>query len=193
MALEHAILVSLSEKPGTGYQLTRRFERSIGFFWSATHQQIYRVLHRMEQLGWVDHTLVAQDGRPDMKVYSITDAGRQELARWFAEPADPEPMRVDLGVKVRAAGQLDPEPLLEELARHRDLHAARLELFREIEQRDFPDPDRLDATATAQHLVLRGGIMIEQSWVDWCEEALRTLRELTRRTRPAAPAEDDRP
>ncbi len=48
MALEHAILVSLSERAASGSDLVRRFDASIGFFWSATHQQIYRVLGRME-------------------------------------------------------------------------------------------------------------------------------------------------
>ncbi|MGW2586967.1 PadR family transcriptional regulator, partial [Streptomyces virginiae] len=51
MALDHAILVSLLEKPGSGYELARRFDRSIGYFWTATHQQIYRVLGRMEGNG----------------------------------------------------------------------------------------------------------------------------------------------
>ncbi|MGA7054394.1 MAG: PadR family transcriptional regulator, partial [Mycobacterium sp.] len=42
MALPHAILVSLCERDGSGYELARRFDRSIGYFWAATHQQIYR-------------------------------------------------------------------------------------------------------------------------------------------------------
>ncbi|MEU0155402.1 PadR family transcriptional regulator [Micromonospora fulviviridis] len=42
MSLEHAILVSLLEQPASGYELARRFDRSIGRFWTATHQQIYR-------------------------------------------------------------------------------------------------------------------------------------------------------
>lgn len=37
MALEHAILVSLAERPGTGYEIGQQFQRSIGYFWSATH------------------------------------------------------------------------------------------------------------------------------------------------------------
>jgi len=62
MALEHAILVSLTERAGSGYELARRFDRSIGYFWPATHQQIYRVLRRMDEAGWVKHTEIAQDG-----------------------------------------------------------------------------------------------------------------------------------
>ena len=88
VALPHAILVSLSEQSGSGYELARRFDRSIGFFWTATHQQIYRTLRVMEDDGWVHATPVVQQGRPDKKVYTVADAGRAELARWIAEPLD---------------------------------------------------------------------------------------------------------
>ena len=71
MALEHALLVALSEQPASGLDLARRFSRSIGFFWSATHQQIYRVLARTDADGWVTATAVAQTGRPDKKVYAV--------------------------------------------------------------------------------------------------------------------------
>src|ERR1700737_5316606 len=86
VALPHAILVSLCEQAGSGYELTHRFDRSIGYFWSATHQQIYRTLRTMEGDGWVSATLVVQRGRPDKKVYTVSDTGRAELARWIAGP-----------------------------------------------------------------------------------------------------------
>ena len=60
MALPHTILVSLCEREGSGYELARRFDRAIGHFWAATHQQIYRTLRVMEDDGWVRATLVAQ-------------------------------------------------------------------------------------------------------------------------------------
>jgi 2,4-dienoyl-CoA reductase (NADPH2) len=49
--LPGAILVSLCEQPGSGYELARRFDRSISYFWAATHQQIYRTLKSMEHDG----------------------------------------------------------------------------------------------------------------------------------------------
>ncbi len=54
MAIEHAILVSLAEKSASGYDLARRFDASIGHFWKASHQQIYKVLGRMESDKWVE-------------------------------------------------------------------------------------------------------------------------------------------
>ena len=40
----------------------------------------------MEDDGWVHVDAIAQRGRPDKKVYDVTDAGRAELTRWIAEP-----------------------------------------------------------------------------------------------------------
>ncbi|MGO1633593.1 MAG: PadR family transcriptional regulator, partial [Corynebacterium variabile] len=47
MALDHAIMISLAERPGTGYELSRQFSTSLGHFWPATRQQIYRTLSRL--------------------------------------------------------------------------------------------------------------------------------------------------
>jgi len=81
MALDHALLVSLLEKPSSGYELARRFDRSIGYFWHATHQQIYRVLSRMEAEGWISAEVQAGETAPDRKIFTVTANGRAELAR----------------------------------------------------------------------------------------------------------------
>ena len=180
MALEHAILVSLTERTGSGYELARRFDRSIGYFWPATHQQIYRVLRRMDDAGWVTHTEVAQDGRPDKKVYEVSDAGRDELVRWLAEPIEPAVLRDGLGVKLRGASLGDTNAVLREVERHRGEHSVRLEVYRGIERRDFPKPSKLSGRELHQYLVLRGGIRAEESFVAWCDEVLQTLPPSTK-------------
>lgn len=172
MSLEYAILVSLRERAGSGYELARRFDKSIGYFWAASHQQIYRSLKRMVELGWVDRDEVAQQKRPDKKVYRVSDSGAEELARWIAEPAS---TRNDLTVKLRGASFGDVGRVREEIARHRDQHAARIAIYREIERRDFPDTAKLSGQALHQHLVLSGGIRTEQALLEWCEETIRAL------------------
>ncbi|ALG09658.1 PadR family transcriptional regulator [Kibdelosporangium phytohabitans] len=176
MALEHAILVSLEERSGSGYELARRFDKSIGFFWAASHQQIYRTLKRMVDLGWVTCTEVAQDGKPDKKVYEVGDTGRAELRRWLAEPGDPAVLRNDLAVKIRGASYGDIPALLAEVARHRDAHAERLDVYRVIEKRDFPDPAALTGRHLHQYLVLRAGVRAERGLVDWFGEVLEAMR-----------------
>ena len=60
MSLKHAMLVSLAERPASGYDLVRRFDRSVGYFWRASHQQIYRELPKLEAAEWVSAEAVAQ-------------------------------------------------------------------------------------------------------------------------------------
>lgn len=180
MALEHAILVSLTERAGSGYELARRFDRSIGYFWPATHQQIYRVLRRMEEAGWVTHTEVEQEGRPDKKVYEVSGQGCEELTRWLAEPVDPAVLRDGLAVKLRGASLGDTSAVLREVERHRAEHSATLEVYRGIQRRDFPKPAKLSGRELHQYLVLRGGVRAEESFVAWCDEVIQALRSETR-------------
>ena len=172
MALEHALLVALSERPASGLELTRRFEKSLGFFWHATHQQIYRVLARMEADGWVTVEVVEQDGRPDKRVHTPSPEGREVLSAWLAEPMPIETFRSDVAVKLRGASYGDHAGVLAHLTHTRADHTLRLAHYRAMEQQQFPHPDRLDAAQRDQWLVLRGGIRLEQFWIDWITECL---------------------
>ncbi|MEI7031750.1 PadR family transcriptional regulator [Streptomyces pratensis] len=181
MALDHAILVSLLEKPGSGYELARRFERSIGYFWTATHQQIYRVLGRMESDGLLAVRAVPQEGRPDKKEYSVTGSGRTALADWLHKPIEPESLRHDLAVKIRGAAFDDPAALVREVERHRQAHRDRLEHYLAGELRDFTGPEAPappDAGQELQHVVLRGGIAFERMTIAWLDDVLATLERL---------------
>lgn len=181
MALEHAILVSLLERPGSGYELARRFERSIGRFWTATHQQIYRVLKRMETDGWVTAEEIGQDGRPDKRSFSVTGAGRDTLAAWLRAPVAPEAVRHELAVKIRGAAFTDDAgraELLAEVERYRSEHETLLATYVNGEKRDFPHPPALASGQRLQHVVLRGGIAYERMLLDWLDDVLDTLRAL---------------
>jgi len=178
MALEHALLVSLLEQPSSGYHLAQRFDRSLGHFWHATHQQIYRVLGRMEADGWIRTEAVAQGDRLHKKIYSVTARGRKALSSWVRKPSDPEGVRTSLLVKLRGAAFDNPACIAAELKRHRNLHAQKLEEYVRIEASNYPHPDALDRAQRLAHLALRCGVMYEQGWVAWCDEAAHTLAEL---------------
>ena len=178
VGLAHAILVSLSEQSGSGYELARRFDRSIGFFWSATHQQIYRTLRTMEEDFWVTATPVRQHGRPDKKVYTVSDAGRAELGRWIARAptgSGPDAHVRDLAVKIRGADFGDVDAVRRHVVALRAERVARLDLYREMEKRQFPRPDALSGAALHQYLVLRGGIRAEEATIDWLDEVKAAL------------------
>ena len=168
MALEHALLVSLREKPAAGLELARRFDKSIGFFWSATHQQIYRVLHRMAADGWVIGE--AGESRKDTTIYSVTPLGEKVLAEWIAESTPRESFRSDLAVKMRAASFGDRAALIADIERRIGEHSVRLAHYRSLMARDYPHPKKLTGRELDQYLVLRGGMRVEEFWIQWLTE-----------------------
>jgi DNA-binding PadR family transcriptional regulator len=176
MSLDHALLVSLLEKPSSGYELARRFDRSIGYFWQATHQQIYKVLARMEAAGWIVGKVERGDAAPDRTVFSATAAGRAELSGWMALPTEMEVARTAVMVKLRAAAFDDPHRLLPALHERRDGHESLLEAYRQIEQRDFSG--KLDTQRALQYHVLKFGLAYQQLWIDWLQQAEALVEQL---------------
>ena len=175
MSLSHALMTSLLEKSSSGYDLARRFDKSIGYFWRATHQQIYRDLSRMEQSGWIASEAAPDGGRTRKKIYHVLEAGRVELERWAREPAPLFDIRDEFIVRLRADAVMGPLGLQSEVERRMALHSTKLAAYLAIETRDFPPERALTREARIQHLILKTGIMYEQSWTRWCEEALLVL------------------
>ncbi|GAQ65823.1 MULTISPECIES: PadR family transcriptional regulator [Streptomyces] len=177
MSLPHAILTALLEKPSSGLELTRRFDRSIGYFWSATHQQIYRELGRLEGEGHIRALPSERPARGQKKSYEVLPAGREELARWTAAPQDPKPWRDALFVRLRAAAVVGTAGLQDDLRRHLALHQRQLAEYEEIEKRDF-GPGRDTTQDRLQHLILRAGIDLQTFWTQWLSDALEEFETL---------------
>ncbi|MGW5876635.1 PadR family transcriptional regulator [Nocardiopsis terrae] len=175
MSLPHAILTALLEKPSSGLELTRRFDRSIGYFWSATHQQIYRELGKLEKGGLIRALPTDSPTRGQRKEYEVLPSGRAELERWVEGRDEPRDPRDPLLLRLRATGVVGVgDGLVSELRRHRELHAARLAEYREFQQRDAArghgtERDRVHG------LVLQGGIDLELFWVNWLDKAIDGL------------------
>src|SRR5664279_3339153 len=100
VALGDAILVLLTERPMTGYELAKTFDTSIGFFWRADHQQIYRELTRLRDRGHIQGREVVQSGKPNKLVYTLTSDGRAALRQWAARPSKASSIKDDLLVRL---------------------------------------------------------------------------------------------
>ncbi|MGW3245670.1 PadR family transcriptional regulator [Streptomyces sp. NPDC001070] len=179
MSLPHAILTALLEKPSSGLELARRFDRSIRYFWSATHQQIYRELGRLEEAGLIRALPAGRPARGQKKEYEVLPAGRAELTAWVAATEDPKPIRDPLLLRLRAAAVVGSQGLAGELRRHLELHERQLAEYTEIERRDFPPGSRADEDRL-RHLVLRAGIELETFWAQWLGEAIAEADSMER-------------
>ncbi len=183
MSLAHVLLTSLIEKPSTGFELARRFDRSMGFFWNATHQQIYRELNGMQKKGWIS-TLEDQADQGRKKTYQVEQLGRVELADWMVKQGQPAQLREELMVRLRAEAQFSGNTVLPELERHLKLHQENLKLYLQIFSKDFEHTETLDRTLYIHKMILQLGIDLETSWINWLNEVIPRLKAFENKDNP---------
>ena len=176
MSLAHVLLTSLLEKPSTGIDLARRFDRSMGFFWNATHQQIYRELSGMHQKGWIS-PIEDDSSNSRKKTYQVEQLGRTELASWMVEQSPPAQLREELMVRLRAEAQLGSNAVLPELERHLELHKEKLNIYQSIFAKDFAYAADEDRTLYIHKMILQLGIDLEIGWIKWLETIIPQLHK----------------
>ena len=177
MSLPHAILGILQEQPMTGYDLkTQYFDESIAHFWPADQAQIYRTLDKMAADGWVESQLEIQDNRPNRKIYSITQAGRDELLRWLLVPQSLTNYREPFLIQLFFMKTLSNAQIMSMIEGQRQAHQARLEAYQQIPLAP------LEASSNREHalqrLTLEIGIRMEQTKLDWLHMAYDLIKHL---------------
>jgi PadR family transcriptional regulator, regulatory protein AphA len=173
MSLEAAILGFLGEQPRSGYDLkTRCFDDAVGDFWTADQAQIYRTLDRLQTANMVSVARKRQSGRPDRKVYSLTDLGRQALTSWMSTPVPLSAPRDSFLLQLYFGASATDGDVTGQLKNRRALHQARLDNLR-----DHASHAAMSATVSARQATLRnaafsGAMAVETAAIDWLDDCI---------------------
>jgi DNA-binding PadR family transcriptional regulator len=132
MSLRDAILGILDYREMHGYQLKRVLDEGISSFWPVNLAAIYPSLRKLEEEGLVESRREpSAEGRPDRKVYTITDAGRAALAKWRRLAPDGAPsVRNPLYLKLLFAHEEDFPEAVSWVDKQVDRAQARLDQLR---------------------------------------------------------------
>ena len=74
----------------TGYDLRKAFSMSFSFFSELSYGSVYPSLKKMESRGLISKHVEIQDGAPNRKVYTITEAGKRAFLDSLRSPFVPE-------------------------------------------------------------------------------------------------------
>jgi DNA-binding PadR family transcriptional regulator len=180
MALRHAVLAVLLGGEFSGYQLAKVFDTGVANFWYASPQQLYTELIKLERAGLVDGQLVIQLDRPNKRVYTVTEAGVEELVRFAEAEAKPAVIRDDLLVKVHAVDRTDATAVVARLEERAVQAAAKAALFDGTLRALRGDLDEDAFLATGErigpYLTCLRGRRFEQENVDWCRRSAELIR-----------------
>ena len=134
MGIKYSILGLLHYEDMHGYRIKDHLEKNFGHMWSINYGQIYQNLKKMEEEGLVEMVEMApsEDGGPRKKLYTVTDAGRDEFARWLAgSPERQMLLRDPFLTRFVFFGFGDDDRALETIDEQIDIYAEQLERRRQ--------------------------------------------------------------
>jgi DNA-binding PadR family transcriptional regulator len=175
---EAAVLGLVAFRESSGYDLARLADRSIGYVWTPSRSQIYKVLPRLVANGFARVRAVRQDDRPDKALYRITPAGRGALRRWLetVDGVTTEDPRV-FALKLFFCDLVPTATAEAQLAGYRRLLDARLARF-ETMLRDLDDVEMI-----FPQLILRRAIVRIRATLTWLAEAEEAVSHREGRSR----------
>ncbi|MET8825968.1 PadR family transcriptional regulator [Streptomyces sp. NPDC004610] len=166
------LLALLARGPAHGYELKLDLEQLLGAAYPQPNVgQIYVTLGRLEKTGLIEGEDVEQAGRPNKKVYHLTEAGREALRVWYDEVSDEPRIRDEFFMKLALAPRTG---LADQIALINKQRRQYLNTMRSL--------SKLAATAdrdnrTAQ-LLIEGAMLHLQADLDWLERCQEELEEL---------------
>lgn len=173
MSVRQGLLALLDEHEMYGYQLRATFEQRTGATWPLNIGQVYQTLNRLERDGLVE---VAGDDGEGHQTYRITDAGRDEVRRWFVTPVSRSAApRDELAIKLALAVQAREIDVVDVIAKQRTETLRTLQDYTRLKAKVRPD----DPAETAWLLVLESMVFqaeAEVRWLDLCDARLARLR-----------------
>jgi PadR family transcriptional regulator, regulatory protein AphA len=139
MDVKTVCLGMLTDGPASGYDLKKNFESTFGHFFAAGYGSIYPALSSLSKQGFVSCEQIAQDGKPDRKVYQITEEGRKFLLKALENTSPCHKIRSEFLATMCFAHLMQEEAIeavldyrLEEIAKYR-------EMFRQLEAESMSD------------------------------------------------------
>lgn len=168
------LLGLLTIEPMTGYELRQSVEQTVGHFWRESYGQIYPALRALRDDGLVE-VLEDAGGPRGRKVYAITEAGRDALHDWLAEPPVPSVPRNELLLKLFFGRHGPPGALRSMLRQARDRALAEIgalgEVRAQLERQEADAPD-----LSWWLLTVDLGERVAQARLAWARDALDALR-----------------
>lgn len=171
--LDCVILGLLSHEELTGYEIKKRMDTALSYFWGASYGSIYPTLSGLVERGLANKR-EAGDNRRNKLIYTITEEGRRYLKEWLRQPIEKDELRYETLLKLFFGNEEGPEQAL----RH-------IEAFRKKVEQELPyllGAEKVlkehlaeDTTHRYYLLTVEFGIKTYRTYLEWCEEAKRLL------------------
>ncbi len=172
----YVILGIISLSDCSGYDIRKKIDHEIGYFYKVSNGQVYPVLRKLVQQKNATFTIEKNDGKPDRKVYAITDQGAAVLKGWLESRHESEN---ELLLKLYFGSNETIGHNIKLLLDYKSAKEACLAAYNKISE--YFNLSTIDKQSDYySYFTLRFGQLIAKAHIDWSDEVINTLRELDR-------------
>ncbi|MEW1956624.1 PadR family transcriptional regulator [Kineococcus sp. NPDC059986] len=173
MSLVELHLALLSQGPAHGYDLKRAYDAWFPDAKPLPFGQVYATLGRLVRDGLAEVVETRSEGGPERTVYTVTDAGRQRVREWLAEPAPPAVSGTEDLVRKAVVALRTGDPERPASAFVADQRVAHLRRMRSLADHDpGADADDLGSRLARRYAALH--LDADLRWLDEAATALES-------------------
>lgn len=171
VSLRYFVLGLLAQQPMSGYDIKRYLKVLSWLMGSPSSGSLYPVLRALLEEGFVAVKIVPGVDKPPRKIYSLKEAGEQELQAWLEQPVVSDASLKAFLMRLLLADNFPPASLGAYLQQRRDQVAAhRTDLTRMTRALDT-------GIDLGLCLALNYGLELASAEVTWLDSTLAELAE----------------
>ena len=171
--MDFVILGLLAHESMTGYEIKKRMDTILGFFWNASYGSIYPTLNELQNKQYV--TLQEEkDGRREKKSYTITSEGKECLERWLHLPVEKDELRYETLLKLFFGSNTDDSITLQHIEKFEEKIRNQLVVLIAMESSLKHVLSEEDAHLNYL-LTVTFGIKTYEAYLTWCTQAKNLL------------------
>jgi DNA-binding PadR family transcriptional regulator len=166
--LDCVILGLLSHEDLTGYEIKKRIDTALKFFWSASFGSIYPTLKDLVANGFAIKSNTGESNKNKI-IYTITEQGRRHLKNWLETPVEKDELRYETLLKIFFADSADEKTAADHIKRFETKILAGLSYLNSAVKNleSISDGDR---THLYYLLTAKFGVKVYEAYLQWCDE-----------------------
>jgi len=187
LSLKFALLGLIALEPTSGYDIKRIVDSSIYFIWNVTGPQIYTTLKALREEGLISTETIAQQGKPDKQIHTITREGLKQLKTMANQPLVASVTRDEILLRTFFGNFAEPEVVTRELQAYLERLRTERQFMENTEARVLAHPGAKHEARRFQLLSLRLTVARNRAAERELQKFLRDWEESPGETPEASP------
>jgi len=171
--LDCVILGLLSHEDLTGYEIKKRMDTTLKYFWGASYGSIYPTLSDLVNRGLATKRESTENKRNKL-IYTITDAGRSYLKEWLKMPVEKDEVRYETLLKLFFGNEAGAPQAISHIEAFQEKIEKEM-IYLSGAEKSLKEVIDDDATHKYYLLTVEFGLKTYRAYLDWCKEAKELL------------------